>query len=59
MERIDELDHRIRIIEDALRHAHLLPEPAPTIVPKANLEVAPAQPAPPSGVPSVPSLAEH
>jgi hypothetical protein len=59
MERIDELDHRLRIIEDALRHAHLLPEPAPTIVPRPNTAPAPAQPAPPSGVPGTLSLAEH
>jgi hypothetical protein len=38
---IDELERRLAIIELALRQAHLMPEPAPVIVPKPNTMPAP------------------
>jgi hypothetical protein len=44
MVELEELEERILRIEQALRHAHLLAEPAPTIISKPNMEPAPPTP---------------
>jgi hypothetical protein len=41
VDRIDELEKRIAIIEMALRQARMMPEPAPVIVHTANTLPAP------------------
>jgi hypothetical protein len=41
MDRIEELERRVALIEMALKQARMMPEPAPRVVHKPNTQAAP------------------